>query len=351
MELVLFGVPAECGASDVENMLKEAHCPCVRARLNGKHTAAFALFGSADELESAWSMARKHKFVMNGKCLRAVAKDEVVQTQLELENARIVEAFENPALPFVKLLHGYRAEKEFPALLAPPKEPSRDRTVFVRAWKTLLFEECRAQMDSPVTKSSERYKIKRMTGGTIDVSYREHQEELLPCDVVLIGDSLGMVEKSDKSTVTVKFEGAAPAGEQSVLVLVCSLLTARRAYDALNWFHVAPSSGNPVLSCLFQGGVSKFSPLAAPRAPSHLNEAQARVVSRFALLDEGVIMCQGVSNMRKKLHRMLNFFFFFFASLLELGKLHWRSLRLRQLLHQTRELQFALLQTRPCKRF
>jgi hypothetical protein len=121
-QLVLFGLIPEIAIRDVEKMFVDAKTPCLSVRINVKHNTAFVNFASVELLEKAWRLANEKRLTCCFRCLRGVCKDDVLQLQLSMESKlRLQEEYENPSIPFMKLLQNYRTQNNFPDLIAPPK--------------------------------------------------------------------------------------------------------------------------------------------------------------------------------------------------------------------------------------
>jgi hypothetical protein len=302
--LVLFGLDGQSTARDVEKMLLEAGAPVPQhVGLNGKHVVAFARFASSEECASAWRLARDRRLALRGRALRAECRDEALETEMRLASTRLAEAYEDPRARFVPLLLAARA-RPFPPLRPPGRVPERDRTEFVNAWKSLLLAEACAQVEAGEATRNARLGVaaaERLAGTRVSLtlcSAEEGEEEIMVCDAVRWRGTVGVVEESAGTRLAVQFEHAPPAGaagetQEGELEVLASLLGCRRAYEALNWFLTADLADNPAAQSLFQGRAARFSPLAAPRAPAALNAAQGRVLTRFALLEEGAMLCQG----------------------------------------------------------
>ncbi len=299
---MLFGLDGQTAARDVEKMLFEAGAPpAAHLRLNGTQKVAFVRFATEESCAATWRLAHAKRLAIGGRVLRAECKEAALQLQLSLEHVSIALPYEDPTARFVPLLFAAR-QKPFPLLRPPSRVPEKDRTVFVNAWKTLLLAEACCQIELADKDKAPHHEVEEAVPGaskkkiTFTLMKQKGKEELVVCDAVLWKGAVGVVEESRGSRVTVVFETTPDATTTETsrkLVVLASLLTSRRAYEALNWFHLADLAGNTVAQALFQGRSSVYSPLAAPRPPAHLNDAQGRVVSRFALLEEGVLLCQG----------------------------------------------------------
>ena len=342
--LVLFGLDGQCSAWDVEKMLAEAGAPAQHVGLNGAQRVAFARFAGPEECACAWRLARGRRLALRGCALRAECRDELHEAELRLAAARLSAPYEDPRARFVPLLWAARAAP-LPLLRPPAQVAPRDRSEFVNAWKSLLLAEACAQIAAAEVARAPQLEVltaERLPGARAALTVREPQgedaacEEVGVCDAVQWRGIVGVVEERSGTRLVVHFERDPPKsregqmgnegtegnkgkekekkGEKSKgkekkkgernkgneevegegqLAVLASLLSSRRAYDALNWFLTADLADNLAAQALFQGRAARFSPLAAPRAPAALNAAQARVLTRFALLEEGALLCQG----------------------------------------------------------
>lgn len=159
----------------------------------------------------------------------------------------------------------------------------------------------------------ERNAQQRDLRAHLRVRYSLEQDELMPQDAlaVLVDGKpfFGIVESCGRDGTLhlhmsqhsrfeelesrSKHPGEALSNVGAVKVfLLASLSTAKRCYEALNWYHTADLSANPVMASLYQKKPPLRSNMPLPRSPVHLNASQGQVVVAMALLEQGALLCQ-----------------------------------------------------------
>lgn len=321
----------------------------VSVAFNPKKTTAFVLFGNEETLRKAWVAGKKHKIVMASRVIKVRASDETVEQRLEA-SACVVRgpAYEDPNMPFLQLLldEGISEIPYFP-LIARKDDALRagDHIGFANAWKSLLFEECRAQLRDGVERAAasmvvdkarwysvvsgslaiERDPTRRDARIHVRVQYGDDQDELLHHDALLVvldakttlfcvveslkDRSQLQLQVSQKSDLSALLKQSPPPSQDPLargndirLFFCASLATAKRCYEALNWYHTrrrdggggaSQHQGDPVWDSLFKGTAPTFLSMERPRAPAGLNESQGKMISSFAVLKEGAMLCVG----------------------------------------------------------
>lgn len=326
LTLAVFGLAPRTLPAAVVDALRAQHVldPITRATLNPRGNTCFVTFATRQGLSAAHAVARAHRLVVGGKACRAECSDAATEAQLgdaAGQQSRVHEAYEDPTAGFVGLLvaRGVTAEPLFP-LLTPG--PASDQVAFANAWKSLLFEECRAQLWDALQRLREGgdgvpwYQVCCVAPQQLQVAEQQRQlDALLVHDAFVLAPAEEAAPSAAIGTTAVfgivssvrgrmiewvsRPPHTLPVDEQRPLRLywLGSLLTAKRCYDALSWYHTASlaQDSNPVLEALFRSSRAPEAArgVALPRAPATLNAAQGRVVTALSVLERGALLCQG----------------------------------------------------------
>lgn len=348
LTLVLFGLPQGSERHQIAVAVKSLSIDVISAHINPKGNAGFVLFKDFKSLEAAWRAAKASRIVVNGRALRGVAKDaETEKLFLSLdEEYDEHQDYEDPSWGFLDicLQRGVQEKPYFRPLTAPTR--ACENVTFVRAWKSLLLEEYRAQIwdgaqraEFPLDsredarrwyrvqrwsqqKAPQNNKNKKMSKVpeskwlSLDIVVDEgnDQDMLMIYDAVLlyVGGKkfFGILDKdredgvpAPSSSTVERFLLRLAQWDETIVdntmgarvFLVASLLTGKRAYDALNWYHLADLSNNVVTrGMMLEEKVQRNGPdTRVPKAPQGLNETQGSVVTHFVNLEQGVTLCQG----------------------------------------------------------